>query len=243
MKFQFRPVLSIVSLISLAILISLGVWQVQRLAWKEDLIARIEARTAAEPLSIFEAHERWAAGEDMEYTPVYAEIQYDHENEAHVFGTWDGDIGWYIFTPARMSSADGKVLYINRGFVPEAQKLPTERVEGQIAAAAEIRVVGLLRTPQEAPVIAGAIAPENNISGNEWHVRNPEIFAASTKYADLSVLPVWIDSSGAENSASWPLGGTTRVEFNNRHLEYALTWFGLAATLLVVFAAFSLRRD
>ena len=69
-------------------------------------------------------------------------------------------------------------------------------------------------------------------------MRDPQVFAEAF---GIATLPVWIDSNGLENPAAWPKGGTTRLEFNNRHLEYALTWFGLAATLLVVFLAFSLK--
>ena len=72
------------------------------------------------------------------------------------------------------------------------------------------------------------------------HVRDPEVFA---KAANVSTLPIWIDSAGMENPAAWPKGGTTRLQFNNRHLEYALTWFGLALTMLGVYVAFSLRRN
>ena len=241
MSFHFRPILTIATIISLIILFSLGAWQIQRLQWKEDLIARIEARTAAEPIAVEEAYARWLTGEDMEYTPVYVQAAYQHEQEAHVFGTWDGTVGWYIFTPAtpKISIADGRALYINRGFVPHAQKEAATRSDSLIMDDSS-KIIGLLRTPQKAPAIAGSLTPRNSVDKNEWHSRDPLAFAAS---ANLDVLPIWIDSSGAESSAEWPLGGTTRVEFNNRHLEYALTWFGLAATLIFVFAAFSLKRD
>ncbi|WP_306252744.1 SURF1 family protein [Parvularcula sp. IMCC14364] len=248
MQFAFKPALTVATLIGLAILISLGTWQVQRLAWKEDLIARVEARTNAEPIEFAEAYRRWLEGEDMEYTPVWVQLVYNHPREAHVFGSLEGVAGWYVFTPASFHKRqpdfidEDAVLYINRGFTADTFKARETRPDSLIAADENDTlpvVTGLLRTPQESPAIAGALTPQNDPARNEWYVRDPMVFAGA---AGVKALPVWVDSSGSENPAAWPKGNTTRLDFNNRHLEYALTWFGLAATLLVVFFAFSLKR-
>ena len=247
MQFRFRPGLTIATLIGLAILLSLGNWQIQRLAWKEDLIARVEARINQEPITFTEAYERWQAGEDMEYTPVRVSVNFDHQREAHVFGSNEGAAGWFVFTPAQFSKSQDELidsdtfLYINRGFAADTFKEVRTRPDSLLASdgnAGLTVVTGLLRTPQESPAIAGALTPDNNPDRNEWYVRDPQVFAEAF---GIATLPVWIDSNGLENPAAWPKGGTTRLEFNNRHLEYALTWFGLAATLLVVFLAFSLK--
>ncbi len=249
MRFQFRPVLTICMLIGLAVLVSLGNWQVQRLSWKRDLIAKVEARTSAEPIPFADAYKRWLDGEDMEYTPVQAKLIYDHAREAHVFGTSDGTIGWYIFAPTYFCDTQpdhvdaAAVLYVNRGFAPEAFKRSATRADSLTGPDVEGEypvIIGLLRTPQKTPGYTKSLIPENNPAENEWHTRDPLAFAEA---AELQALPVWIDSAGLENPADWPRGGTTRLQFNNRHLEYALTWFGLALTLLGVYVAFSLKRE
>ncbi len=245
MQFEFRPFLTIFSLIGLAILLTLGTWQVQRLSWKQDLIAKIEARVSSAPIPFEEAYRRWRAGEDMEYTPVTARLAFDHSKEAHVFGTWEGAIGWYVFTPslaplADLNAEDAELhLYVNRGFVPELFKELNARPE-LTAGADTILITGLFRSPQKAPAIAGSLAPEDNPEKNQWHQRSPKAFASVTSF---EALPVWIDSAETASAGEWPKGGTTRVTFNNRHLEYALTWYGLALTLLVVYGAFTLKRS
>lgn len=232
-RFQFRPFLSVATLFAFIALVTLGVWQLHRLEWKQELVAKIEARVAAEPISFDEAMARYGAGEDMAYTPVYVDGAFIHEKEAHVFGTWEAKPGYYVFTPVR---SDAGMVYVNRGFAPQAFKDATRRSEAQLAFSG--RITGLFRTEERPRGVSAWVTPKNLPAQNQWHVRAPALFAA---YAGLEAPSAYIDSNGAENPSQWPKGGTTRVEFNNRHMEYALTWFGLAATLIGVWFFFSLR--
>ncbi len=235
-RFQFRPVLTAAALSAFAILVTLGSWQLHRLEWKNDLVAKIEARVAAEPIPFNEAMQRHAAGEDMTYTPVFVEGGYLHDQEAHVFGTLDGRAGYYIFTPVKTA---GDIVYVNRGFAPQAFKDPAQRDDARIAP--EKPIVGLFRSAERPSGVAALVRPENLPAANQWHVRDPGAFAAHAGLAAVSAA--YLDSNGAESAALWPRGGTTRVDFNNRHMEYALTWFGLAATLVGVWFFFSLRKS
>ncbi len=120
MAFQFRPVLSIAALAGVAVLVSLGAWQLRRLEWKRDLIERVEMRADAAPIPFDDAMRRHAPelGEDMSYAPVRARGRFRHDLEVHVFGTLDGAPGYYVFTPLERENM--RAIYVNRGFVPQA---------------------------------------------------------------------------------------------------------------------------
>lgn len=238
MTFRFRPALALCALIGFSVLVSLGLWQLRRLAWKEALIARTEARLASAPIALEEALARAAAGEDMEYQPVRARGTYAHDLSLRVFGTLDGVPGAYVFTPLRTDGARGApFIFVNRGFAPQSL---AEGDLSQGAVEGEILVEGLLRAPERR---AGGpfafLAPEDQPEDGLYFRRDPAILAAA---AGIAAAPHYIDGSGRETRAPWPRGGTTRLAFANRHLEYALTWFGLAAALAGVYLAFSLRR-
>lgn len=234
-----KPVLSVAALLGVIVLIGLGTWQLQRLRWKEGLVAAVEARVERAPIPYSGAHAAFEAGGDMEYLPVYAEGVFVHAAEAHVFGTLGGEAGWYVFTPLRLERAlaGGEThIYVNRGFVPLKKKSRETRADGLVEGV--VRVEGLYRAPQSPSGVSGAFQPASDPAANEWHVRDPRLFAEA---AGLEAAPGAIDSFGREAPGAWPKGGVTRIEFRNNHREYALTWFGLALTLAGVWAAFAGR--
>jgi len=234
-RFQFRPILTVAMLISLAILISLGTWQMQRLQWKNDLIAKTEARINAPPIPFGDALARQLAGEDMTYTPVSATGAYFNENEIHVFGTLDAKAGYYVFTPF-VRKDDDQMIFINRGFIPQKLKEKSARKKGLLKGS--VKVSGLFRMPETVRGVAAMVKPADLPQVNEWHQRNPAAFATAS---GIDAAFAYIDSNGAENPGDWPRGGTTRLDFRNKHFEYALTWYGLAAALIGVWIAFSLQ--
>ena len=236
-RFEFRPILTAIMIASLVILICLGNWQMARLEWKNDLIAKADATIGAEPILFADALDRQEAGEDMTYTPVLITGEFDHENEIHVFGTLDAKPGYYVFTPLILAE-ETSVVFVNRGFSPLAFKRAEHRADGLIEGV--VTVTGLFRMPEEAKGVAAMVKPVDTIAANEWHQRNPKAFAEAI---GLAAAVPYIDSNGVENLGAWPKGGTTRLDFRNKHMEYALTWYGLAATLLVVWGIFSLRRN
>lgn len=234
-----HPGLIVAVLIAFAILVSLGVWQLYRLDWKRDLIGSMNARLAAPAIAFDEAAGRAAAGERMDYRPVFLVGRYAHELETFVFGTLDGVPGVYIFTPLAPSgtAAGPRYVFVNRGFAPQDFRAPGTRAEGLVAG--EVRVEGLFRSAEERHGPAKWLAPEDQIADNLYFIRNPRTLAASRS---LDVSSYYIDSRGRESAGPWPKGGVTRVEFPNRHLEYALTWFGLAGALIAVFIAWRRKR-
>lgn len=241
MIFRARPGLIVATSIALVILCSLGIWQLQRLEWKTALIAQITERLAADPIAFDDALARAKAGENMEYQPVFLSGVYAHDLESAVFGTYDGAPGVYVFTPldAPAPATGGRrFVYVNRGFEPQKVRGEAQRREGDVAS--EVRVEGLWRRAERRSGFEKWLAPKDQPQDNLYFIRDPAVLAARHS---IEVPPFYIDSFGRENAAPWPKGGTTRVDIPNRHFEYALTWFGLAAALLGVFLVFSIRRD
>jgi surfeit locus 1 family protein len=241
MNFRLRPGLAIAAALAFAALCALGTWQLQRRGWKQELIASTQARLAAAPIPFDYAVSRALAGENMEYQPVYLDGAYANDRESFVFGTHDGAPGVYVFTPlgARDLSRNGRrFVYVNRGFAPQDFKERNTRRDGLIEE--EIVVRGLFRSAEVKRGLEKWLAPENQLQDNLFFLRDPKVFAQQSA---LEVPSFYIDAFVETPAAAWPQGGLTRVEFPNRHLEYALTWFGLAATLLGVFAVYSLKRS
>lgn len=241
MRFHFRPALSAATALGLAALVALGLWQLDRLRWKDALIAQVEQRVSAPPAPFDEAVARAEAGEAMEYAPVTLAGVYAHDLEAHMFGTLGGAPGVYVFTPLDAhdpASGGRRFVYVNRGFVPQALRDPAARADG--APAGEVTVTGLLRVAETPPPIARLFRPDDQAGDNLWFTRDPARLAA---HHGIEAPRWYIDSSGAENPGAWPKGGTTRVVFPNNHLDYALTWFGLAVVLMTIYLALSLRRS
>ena len=237
MSFRFRPGLTIATAVAFLILLALGFWQLQRLEWKRAVITQITARISAEPIAFDAALTRESAGENMEYQPVYIDGAYLNDLESGVFGTLNGAAGVYVFTPVKLDAADDRLVYVNRGFAPQEFRAPEARTDGRIEGAQ--RISGLFRHAERRRALDAALAPKDQPADNLYFTRDPQAIGAQH---GLSVPAFYIDSFGRENTAAWPRGGVTRIDIPNRHLEYALTWFGLGAALLGVFLAASIER-
>lgn len=225
-----------------AILAGLGVWQLERRAWKAHLIERVEAGLAADPVSA-PGPDNWASLDprEIEYQPVKVRGVLEHSREIHVVHTLVepkgpvGGIGYQVFTPLRTEA--GWSVYVNRGFVTRERKHPETRRDGQLEGGTE--VVGLLRAPGS----RSWFTPADNVAGNAWFSRDPAMFAAASGLPPELVAPYIIDARfDPDLPGGLPQGGETIVSFPNNHLQYALTWFGLAAVLAGVFIVFVVRR-
>ena len=217
-------------LIALAILISLGTWQVERLHWKEGLLADIAERRAAAPVPLADIEAMAAQGGDIEYRTVTATGRYINNKERHFFATWRGQTGYYIYTPLQL--ADGRYLFVNRGFVPYENKEPEMRMQGQLTD--QQTVTGLARA--KLPGKPSSLVPDNDVAKNIFYWKDLDVMASSVDLDKASVVPFFIDADSTPNPAGFPIGGVTQVDLPNDHLQYAFTWYGLAAVLLVVVA-------
>lgn len=225
--FRPYPVMTVATLAALLILVSLGNWQMRRLAWKEDLIFSIEERINLPPVSLHQALVDSDAG-DVSYLPVTVTGIFDHDREVQVFGQdLDGVPGYFVYTP--LTPRTLPTVIINRGFVPQDLRDSAGRAEGQVDGI--VSVTGLARPSRE----AGAFQPANDPTAGIWYVANLVEMSAAI---DLpNVAPFFVDADATPNPGGWPLGGQTIVAFRNSHLGYALTWYGLALTLLGVYVA------
>ena len=230
------PVL-VFGLVALAILLSLGTWQVERLQWKEGLIATIGERVHAPPQELAEIEQKYRTTGDVEYWPVRAEGTFVHEGERHFFATREGQSGFNVYTPLRLD--DGRFLFVNRGFVPYDKKDPALRSEGQVSGT--VAVTGLARNPlSEKPSF---VVPENQPEKNIFYWKDRDAMAKSAGLpAGAEVLPFFVDADASPNPGGLPIGGVTIIDLPNNHLQYAVTWYGLAAALAAVLGVSLFRR-
>lgn len=216
---------------SLALLIGLGLWQLQRLEWKQGLIAQIEARAQAEPVTLKEALTRAKSGEDVSYLRVRVEGRFDNGKERYLYAVSDGTPGWHVITP--LATQDGPVVLVDRGFVPNAFKEPSSRAQGEIND--DVAVRGLARNPDS----QGLFIPDNEPEENCWFWRDLGAMSKSMFPAGApDIAPVILEVERSDIPGGWPLGGQTRLDLPSNHLQYALTWFLLALCLVVIYVIY-----
>lgn len=206
---------------------ALGVWQLQRLAWKEALIAQVAARLAAAPMA-FPAPGQWPAlGKVDEYRRVSLSGRWAPEHEALAQATTVLGGGFWVLTPMQLADGAGWV-WVNRGFVPPELRGPGSRP----ALPQQAVVTGLLRLSEP----GGGPLRKNQPEVDRWYSRD---VAALSRRQGLAgpVAPVFVDEAAhADLPRTWPRPGLTVVQFANSHLVYALTWFALAAMVLAAVA-------
>lgn len=215
----------------------LGFWQLQRLEWKEALITRVEAGLKQPAVDIDTIEAQLKAGEDIEYRPVTVSGTFDHGGEQHFYTTWNGQAGYHVYTPLR--EATGRVLMVNRGFVPFTAKDPATRKQGQVGGV--VRFEGLARSaPAEKP---NAFVFDNDLVKNVYHWKSlTQMLARAHEGAAVDARPFFVDMKATDVPGGLPVSGVTLISFPNSHLSYAMTWFGLAGTLLFVGLPFAWSR-
>lgn len=226
---------TVATVIAFAFLIGLGTWQMQRKAWKEGLLAQIAQRTKAEPQPFADVI---AAKGDPEYVHVRVRGRFHHDKEEFLWAPDpDAGPGYHVYTP--LEFAPNTVVWVNRGFVPDAKRGAESRADGQVAG--EVDVAGLVRAPIKDK---GAFTPDNEPAKKLYYWRSLDgMHAAAFGNGGVGRADYFIDADAVPaNPGGWPKGGVTLIDLPNRHLEYAITWYGLAATLLAVYAAFAVPR-
>jgi surfeit locus 1 family protein len=218
-----------------AVLIGLGVWQIQRLHWKEGLIAQIEARTKSEPMALHDAEALVRDGRDANYYRVKVEGRFHHAKELYLYALAEGKPGWHVLTP--LETADGEMVLVDRGFVPDEFKDPSARAEGQIENVTT--VTGILRIPEK----QGLFTPDNEPKPNRWFWRDlPAMSRVLFPEGTIEVAPFFLEADATPVPGGWPQGGQTRLDIPNDHLQYAITWFLLAAGLAVLYLVYAFGR-
>jgi surfeit locus 1 family protein len=233
---RFPLGLTIATAISMAILIGLGVRQVQRLAWKEDLLARIAALQAAPARDLGPVLTQLKNGADVEFTRVrltgckgIAAAPY-----LELYGVRNGQAGSRLISACRLQHAPYGAVLVDRGFVADTVSARPPVDPGSTAA---LDIVAVLRKPDP----ASFVSPPNDPAANRWYTRDVAAMAKALKVADPAPLFLMAETrTNPEWAALDP--APLPAEIPNRHLEYALTWFGLAGALASVYAAVLIRR-
>ena len=220
---RFRPLWKFTALMLPLFLgcIALGAWQVERLQWKLGLIAQVNRNLNAPPIPVEEALAK--PPDAAQYRHVQMRGHFDNTREAYVFGTGDeGSPVYHVLTPFTLDN--GRTLLVDRGVVPERLRDPHTRSAGQIEG--ERRMGGVWRVP-DAP---GVFTPAPEIAERIWYARD---LAGIAKAERIKLAaPAIVEADATPNRGGWPKGGQTVVTFRNEHLQYAITWFALAAVTL-----------
>ena len=231
--FGFRPTFwpTVMAVPMVLLMLGLGVWQLHRLQWKEALIATIDQRIGAAAVPL-------PAGNDIEpdgwnYRHVRVTGRFLHDKEIHLLAyTERGNLGYHVITP--LARQDGGYVLIDRGWVPTAKADPKTRPDGQLPGT--VTVEGVVRHGWT----QGWFVPDNEPAKNLWFFGD---LAAMAKTAGVTVPPILVEAGPAPNPGGFPIGGQTLVTLPNHHLQYALTWFGMALALMVIYVLYHRKLE
>ncbi|WP_247895984.1 SURF1 family protein [Azospirillum brasilense] len=223
--------LGVLALAGVAVFTSLGVWQVERLFWKLDLIQRVEERAQAAPVPA-PGPQDWPAvtAASQEYRRVSVTGRFLNDKETLVQAVTERGGGFWVLTPLRTDR--GFAVLVNRGFVPPERRSPDSRPDGLIDQ--DTTVTGLLRVTEP----GGGFLRSNEPAQDRWYSRDVAAIAAARGVTEAA--PYFIDAA-ASPPGGYPVGGLTVLKFPNNHLVYALTWFAL--DLMVIAAALYVARS
>jgi len=223
--------------VALCVLVGLGTWQLERKAWKDALIAELEAKLAAPPTDL-PARERWqrlAAATD-EFRRVAFPAEFLPGAEALVYSPGSSlrpDVsgpGYFVFTPARLTG--GSIVVVNRGFVPEGRQDP----KTHSAPSGVVDIVGVMRWPEQ----RGQFTPPDEPAKGLWFARDPAAMAAVKKWG--TIAPFYVDQEGPQPAGGLPKTAPLKASLPNNHLQYAVTWYGLALVILIAAIVFGRAR-
>lgn len=225
---QFWP--TVIAIPAFVTLLGLGTWQVFRLAEKDAINAFRAERAAAPPVELAGNPADLAP---LEFRRVRVRGQFDHDRELYIYGrSQRGNDGYYIMTPLRREGASP--VLVNRGWVPRDRKEPARRAEGQPGGTVE--VVGYLRHDAR----RGWLMPDNDVAGNHWFWF--DLPAMSRKAGLAEAATFYLEADTTPNPGNFPVGGQTQIHLPSNHLQYAITWYALAAAFAVIYVLWHRRR-
>ena len=224
------PIL-LATVVGIAILLGLGFWQVERLRWKQGLLAKLAANAAAAPVDLATAEAIAARGGDVEFLGVKFRATYKHGAGMKLMSTYEGGQGWTIITPAVTS--DGRAVIVDRG------RVPGQRVESFDKPGGEVEITGVARAYSRG---RGYFDPDNDPQGNLWFWWDvPAMLQAGNLSTGLKRVPFVVQMLPGTVAAEFPSPAEPKANLTNNHLGYALTWFGLALALAAI--AFAYVRE
>lgn len=214
------------------VLLGLGTWQVQRLQWKNAMVAQIDAQSALPPVVMPQQVEDISA---MTYARVRLWGKYLHDKEIHLFvgpRQMRGDPGYQILTP--LLREDGTAVLVDRGWVDADHKDTAKRPETLDSGIVE--VVGMLHPGEHQKTFT----PDNDTVKNLWFWIDME---AIKTYTGLGLQNLYVRRLKQEDDPALPIGGEAKVKHRNDHLQYAITWYSLALMLVVIYGLYRKRES
>jgi surfeit locus 1 family protein len=227
---------TIFAIVGVAILVGLGVWQLDRKTWKENLIAALQTRLTHAPGDL-PPRDQWARlnQQTEEFQRVGFPAEFLPGQQALVYSAGSAfrpDVkgpGYWVFAPARL--AGGSVVIVDRGFVPLDRKDAAAKTP-----AGSVDIVGIVRWPET----RGLFTPADDVKENTWYLRDIKAMAAAHHWAN--VAPFYVEMEQPSPPGGLPKPGRLVVNLPDNHLQYAITWFGLALGLFAVYVVFIVRR-
>lgn len=220
-----KPIPLILSLGGFLLMMSLGGWQLQRLAWKENLLAEIQTARDSKPLDVLPQE----GLESLSFHTVKLIGTFLHEKSFHVAARYyKSKLGYHIFTPFMLE--DGRIVVVNRGWVPVKQKELSTRPDSEPKGEQEL--VGMIRVGSD----RSRFTPPNQPDKNIWFGRDVDQMAAQS---GLTLLPITIDIMAEENpDGHLPIASGGQISLRNDHLQYAITWFLVGLGIAVIFIVY-----
>lgn len=230
---------TIFTVVGVAVLVGLGVWQLDRKVWKENLIATLTQRLSGAPAPL-PPRDQWPHLTESadEYRRVSFPAQFIPGQEALVYtagSAFRPDVqgpGYWVFAPARLPG--GSIVIVDRGFIPLDRQDAATRAED--APQGVVDLVGVLRWPEKRGFFTPSDQPDKNI----WYLRDPRLIAAAKKWD--TAAPFYVEQESPVPPNGWPRPGKLVVALPDNHLQYALTWFAMALGLAGVYVVWLAGR-
>ncbi|HEX5379036.1 MAG TPA: SURF1 family cytochrome oxidase biogenesis protein [Phenylobacterium sp.] len=227
---RFPIGLTLATAVALSILIGLGVWQVKRLAWKEALLARVAALQSAPAKPLQPLLEHLPTGPESDFIRVSVDCPgLGAAPFLELYSVREAGAGSRLISACRVAGGPYRSVLVDRGFVGDQV---SARPPVDAADVTPMHLVGVLRSPDR----PSFVTPKNDVAANRWYWRDVPAMAKVLGVSAPAPLMLMAETS---TNPEWKALNPTPLpaEISNRHLEYALTWFGLAAALACVYAA------
>jgi surfeit locus 1 family protein len=212
---------------AVVVLVFLGMWQLERLEWKRNLIVLVEQRQKLDVVPFSELQGSGGLG-DHDYQRVNLAGRFINEHSFFLSPRiYNKQSGSHVVTPLRLS--DGAIALVNRGWVPQKFLLESAVHSQQVTMVATIRK----------PARKGTFTPDNNPTNEEWYWLD---LGEISEQIGSPILPVVLERSHTIDGPVFPIGDQTVISLPNNHFQYALTWFGLALVFCICFLMYFIRN-
>ncbi len=243
---------AIATLVMLVVFLGLGVWQIERMAWKEALIDTLTQRLESEPAELPRPAD-WVRLDpgNAEFRRVRLNVQFGKGNDALVYTSGSqlrDDVkgqGYFVFSAGKL--AGGETVVVNRGFAPDKSYPPAQSAAPNGAQGNAQEIIGVLRWPEPPSLFV----PERDSAGI-WYARDHLAMAQALGWGQIGgqvggqvgeqVAPFYIEQEDPVPAGGVPHPSVLKVRLKNDHLQYAITWFALAAVVAIMFALWARRR-